>query len=81
MSLYDNKFETKESNWTKNKIKLQYYNKGWKMVTRKLQVLETFHSILKSRNGIICDESQSLVFASFLESRFFLTFCSKISNF
>ena len=33
----------------------------------KLQVLETFHSISKSRNGI-CDESQSLVFVSFLES-------------
>ena len=41
-----------------------------KMVPRKLQVSETFHSISKSRNGI-CDESKSLVFVSFLESQSF----------
>ena len=40
------------------------------MVPRKLQVSETFHSISKSRNGI-CDESRSLTFVSFLESRIF----------
>ena len=47
------------------------------MVPRKFS--ETFHSISKSRNGI-CDESRSLVFMIFLESRIFLTFCSKVSN-
>ena len=40
------------------------------MVHRKLQVLETFHSISKSRNGI-CDESRGLSFVSFLESQIF----------
>ena len=36
------------------------------MVPKKLQVSETFHSIPTSWNAI-CDESQSLVFVSFLE--------------
>ena len=45
-------------------------------VPRKLQVSETFHSISKSRNGI-CDESRSLVFLSFLESRIFELFAVK----
>ena len=43
---------------------------------RKLQVLETFHAISKSRNRF-CDESQSLVFVIFLESRSFELFAVK----
>ena len=51
------------------------------MVPRKLQVSENFHSISKSRNGI-CDESRSLIFVTFLESRTFELFAvSKVSNF
>ena len=46
------------------------------MVPRKLQVSETFHSISKSWNGI-CDESRSLVFVNFLESRIFELFVVK----
>ena len=46
---------------------------GWQMVPRKLQVLETFHSISKSQNSV-CNESQSLVFVSFLESWIFELF-------
>ena len=46
------------------------------MVPRKLQVLETFHSISKSLNGI-CDESRGLIFVSFLESRIFGLFAVK----
>ena len=46
------------------------------MVPRKLQVSETFHSILKSWNAV-CDESQSLVFVIFLESRIFELFAVK----
>ena len=46
------------------------------MVPRKLQVLETFHSISKSQSGI-CDESRSVVFVSFLESLSFSFFVVK----
>ena len=49
---------------------------GWQMVPTKLHVSETFHLILKSRNGI-CDESRSLVFVSFLESLIFELFAVK----
>ena len=50
------------------------------MVSRKLQVSETFHSISKSRYGI-CDESRSLIFVSFLESRIFELFAVKCRSF
>ena len=50
------------------------------MVPRKLQVSETFHSISKSHNGI-CDESRSLVFVNFLESRIFKLFAVKFRIF
>ena len=46
------------------------------MVSRKLQVSETFHSISKSLNGI-CNESRSLLFDGFLESRNFELFAVK----
>ena len=46
------------------------------MIPRKLQVLETFHSISKSQNSI-CDESQSFVFVSFFESWIFELFAVK----
>ena len=59
-----------------NNFKLFHHFQVWQMVPRKLQVSETFHSISKSWNGI-CDESQSLVFVSFLESRIFELFAVK----
>ena len=46
------------------------------MVLRKLHISETFHSISKPRNSI-CDESRSLVFVSFLESRIIELFAVK----
>ena len=56
-----------------------FLNEGWQMVPRKLQVLEILRSISKSWNSI-CDESQSLIFMSFLESQNFEFFCSKVSQ-
>lgn len=50
------------------------------MVSEKLQVSETFHSISKSQNGI-CDKSWSRIFVIFLKFRIFELFALKVLNF
>ena len=51
------------------------------MVPRKLYDSKNVHSISKSRNMGICDESRSLVFVTFLESQILDLFAVKFRIF